>query len=328
MLMNRNLLKAGLGLALISSFSLASCKERIMVQIDGSSTVYPITEAVAAAFQEQSGDVHVTVGVSGTGGGFKKFCTGKTDISDASRVIKSDEMEKCEEAGIKFIEIPVAYDGLAVLVNPENDFVDKLTVDELKKIFQAENPAKTWAEVREGWPEEEIKAYSPGKDSGTFDYFIEAIIGKGGQVRSDALFSEDDNTLVRGISGDKNGVGFFGFAYYEENKDSLKLVPIVNPRSGEAVQPSLETVKKGTYSPLSRPLLIYVSEPSAKKDHVKKFVDFYLANVADLAKQVGYIPLSAEAYENIKAHFENLETGSVLKDVDLMGKPVESLYAN
>lgn len=299
-----------------------------MVQIDGSSTVYPITEAVAAAFQEKSGDVNVTVGVSGTGGGFKKFCSGKTDISDASRVIKSDELEKCEAAGINFIEIPVAYDGLAVLVNPENDFVDKLTVDELKKIFNSESPAKTWAEVREGWPEEEIKAYSPGKDSGTFDYFIEAIIGKGGQVRSDALFSEDDNTLVRGIAGDKNGVGFFGFAYYEENKDSLKLVPIVNPRSGEAVQPSLETVKKGTYSPLSRPLLIYVSEAGAKKDHVKKFVDFYLANVAELSKQVGYIPLSAEAYENIKAHFENLETGSVLKDVDLMGKPVESLYAN
>ncbi|HBS04523.1 MAG TPA: phosphate ABC transporter substrate-binding protein [Leptospiraceae bacterium] len=326
--MNRNIWKAGLGLALISSFSLASCKERIMVQIDGSSTVYPITEAVAAAFQEKSGDVNVTVGVSGTGGGFKKFCSGKTDISDASRVIKSDELEKCEAAGINFIEIPVAYDGLAVLVNPENDFVDKLTVDELKKIFNSESPAKTWAEVREGWPEEEIKAYSPGKDSGTFDYFIEAIIGKGGQVRSDALFSEDDNTLVRGIAGDKNGVGFFGFAYYEENKDSLKLVPIVNPRSGEAVQPSLETVKKGTYSPLSRPLLIYVSEAGAKKDHVKKFVDFYLANVAELSKQVGYIPLSAEAYENIKAHFENLETGSVLKDVDLMGKPVESLYAN
>ncbi len=328
MQMNRNIWKAGLGLALISSFSLASCKERIMVQIDGSSTVYPITEAVAAAFQEKSGDVNVTVGVSGTGGGFKKFCSGKTDISDASRVIKSDELEKCEAAGINFIEIPVAYDGLAVLVNPENDFVDKLTVDELKKIFNSESPAKTWAEVREGWPEEEIKAYSPGKDSGTFDYFIEAIIGKGGQVRSDALFSEDDNTLVRGIAGDKNGVGFFGFAYYEENKDSLKLVPIVNPRSGEAVQPSLETVKKGTYSPLSRPLLIYVSEAGAKKDHVKKFVDFYLANVAELSKQVGYIPLSAEAYENIKAHFENLETGSVLKDVDLMGKPVESLYAN
>ncbi len=328
MQMNRNIWKAGLGLALISSFSLASCKERIMVQIDGSSTVYPITEAVAAAFQEKSGDVHVTVGVSGTGGGFKKFCSGKTDISNASRVIKSDELENCKTAGVNFIEIPVAYDGLAVLVNPENDFVDKLTVDELKKIFNSESPAKTWAEVREGWPEEEIKAYSPGKDSGTFDYFIEAIIGKGGQVRSDALFSEDDNTLVRGIAGDKNGVGFFGFAYYEENKDSLKLVPIVNPRSGEAVKPSLETLKKGTYSPLSRPLLIYVSVAAAKKDHVKKFVDFYLANVAELSKQVGYIPLSAEAYENIKAHFENLETGSVLKDVDLMGKPVESLYAN
>lgn len=328
MQMNRTFLKAGLGLALISTFSFASCKERIMVEIDGSSTVYPITEAVASAFQEQSGDIHVTVGVSGTGGGFKKFCSGKTDISDASRVIKSDEMEKCDAAGIKFIEIPVAYDGLAVLVNPDNDFVDKLTVDELKKIFQSENPAKTWNEVREGWPEEEIKAYSPGKDSGTFDYFIEAIIGKGGQVRSDALFSEDDNTLVRGISGDKNGVGFFGFAYYEENKDSLKLVPIVNPRSGEAVQPSLETVKRGTYSPLSRPLLIYVSEASAKKEHVKTFVDFYLANVAELSKQVGYIPLSAEAYANIQSHFKNMETGSVLKDVDLMGKPVESLYAD
>lgn len=328
MLMNRNIWKASLGLAVISAFSLTACKERIMVQIDGSSTVYPITEAVASKFQETSKDIHVTVGVSGTGGGFKKFCNGKTDISDASRVIKKDEMEKCEANGIKFIELPVAYDGLAVLVNPENDFVDHLTVEELKQIFRTEDPAKTWKDVRDEWPAEEIKPYSPGKDSGTFDYFIEAIIGKGGQVRADALFSEDDNTLVRGISGDKNGVGFFGFAYYEENKDSLKLVPIINPRTGKPVQPSVETVKDGTYSPLSRPLLIYVSEASAKKPHVKTFVDFFLENAAEQSRTVGYIPLSDEAYKNVQKHFDDLDTGSVLIDLDLMGKPVESLYAD
>ncbi|MCB1139045.1 MAG: PstS family phosphate ABC transporter substrate-binding protein [Leptospiraceae bacterium] len=328
MQMQKYLRVTGIVTAILSVAFFASCKERIMVQIDGSSTVYPITEAVASEFQQTTNDVHVTVGISGTGGGFKKFCSGKTDISDASRVIKKDEVEKCKAANINFIELPVAYDGLAVLVNPANDFIDHLTVEELKHIFQAENPAKTWREVREDWPDEAIKVYAPGKDSGTFDYFIEAIIGDGGQVRADALFSEDDNTLVRGISGDKHGVGFFGFAYYEENKDSLKLVPIINPRTKQPVQPSIDTVKNGTYSPLSRPLMIYVSEASAKKDYVKNFVDFYLANAGKLSRQVGYIPLSEEAYTNIKKHFSDMDTGSVLMELDLMGKPVESLYAD
>lgn len=305
-----------------------SCKERVMVQIDGSSTVYPITEAVASEFQKVAENVNVTIGVSGTGGGFKKFCSGRSDISNASRVIKKDEVEKCEAAGIKFIELPIAYDGLAVMVNPANDFVDKLTVAELKQIFQVKDPAKTWKDVREEWPAEEIEVFAPGKSSGTFDYFIEAIIGKGGQVRMDALFSEDDNTLVRGISGDKNGIGFFGYAYYEENQADLKLVPIVNPRTNQPVQPSIQTVKDGTYSPLSRPLMIYVTDAAARKEHVKKFVDYYLANVGTLSRRVGYIPLSEEAYQNIIKHFEDLDTGSVLMDLDLMGKPVESLYAD
>jgi phosphate transport system substrate-binding protein len=314
--------------AILFVLAFASCKERIMVQVDGSSTVYPITEAVASEFQKEAEDVHVTVGISGTGGGFKKFCSGRTDISNASRVIKQDEVDKCEAAGIEFIEVPVAYDGLAVLVNPANEFVDQLTVDELRKIFQLKDPALTWQDIRADWPAEEIEVYAPGKSSGTFDYFIEAIIGKGGQIRSDALFSEDDNTLVRGISGDKNGIGFFGYAYYEENQDDLKVVPIVNPRTNQAVAPSIETVKTGTYSPLSRPLLIYVALPSAQKEHVRTFVTYYLGNVGTLAREAGYIPLSAEAYENIKRHYEALETGSVLMGIDLMGKPVENLYAN
>lgn len=326
--MHRSNLKWLAIVALLGSLPLVSCKDRTQIQIDGSSTVYPITEAVASEFQGVDSAIHVTVGISGTGGGFKKFCAGKTDISDASRVVKKDELEKCAGANIEFIELPVAYDGLAVLVNPKNDFINQLTVEQLEKIFRAKDPATTWKEVNDEWPDEKIKVYAPGKDSGTYDYFVEAILGKGGQVRPDALFSEDDNTLVRGIAGDKNGVGFFGFAYYEENQDSLKLVPIVNPKSKQAVAPSLETVKNGTYSPLSRPLMIYVKRTAADKPEVKKFVDFYLANAAKLSKQVGYIPLSSEAYENIKKHFADLKTGSVLHDLDLMGKPVESLYSS
>ena len=227
------------------------------IEIDGSSTVYPITEAVAEEYGKEQPNVRVTVGVSGTGGGFKRFCNGETDISDASRPIKDEEKAACEEKGIEFFDLKIAFDGLSVVVNKDNTFVDHLTVEELARIFNAENPAKTWNEVRHSFPAEPIKVYSPGADSGTFDYFNEEILDKKG-VRQDATFSEDDNTLVTGVAGDRNAIGFFGYAYYEENKDRLKVVPIDN--GAGPITPSFDTIKDGQYSPLSRPIFIYVSK--------------------------------------------------------------------
>lgn len=275
---------------------LLACTPKNKIEVDGSSTVYPITEAVAEEFRNVNNQVNVTVGVSGTGGGFKKFCNGEIDVADASRHIKSVEIEKCAEAGIEYIELEVAYDGLAVIVNKENSFLKQLTVEQLKTIFRVENPAKTWNEVDPAWPAEEIKVYSPGKDSGTFDYFVEVILGKKAQMRPDASYSEDDNILVTGVAGDKYAIGFFGLAYYEENKDKLNLAAVVNPKSGQAVQPTLETVKSGTYAPLSRPIFIYVSKAALEKPEVQQFVGFYMDSGAELSQAVGYIPLADELY--------------------------------
>ncbi len=275
---------------------LLACTAKKKIQVDGSSTVYPITEAVAEEFRGVNSEVNVTVGVSGTGGGFKKFCNGEIDVADASRHIKPVEIEKCEAAGIEFIELEVAYDGLAVIINKENDFVKQLTVDQLKTIFRVENPAKTWNEVDPAWPAEEIKVYSPGKDSGTFDYFVEVILGKKAQMRPDASYSEDDNILVTGVAGGKYAIGFFGLAYYEENKDKLSLAAVVNPKNGQAVQPNLETVKSGAYAPLSRPIFIYVSKAALAKPEVQQFVGFYMDSGAELSEAVGYIPLGDELY--------------------------------
>ncbi|KXB96923.1 MAG: phosphate ABC transporter substrate-binding protein [Chlorobi bacterium NICIL-2] len=263
------------------------------IEIDGSSTVYPITEAVAEEYGKEQPGVRVTVGVSGTGGGFKRFCNGETDISNASRPIKDEEKAVCLEKGIEFFDLKIAFDGLSVVVNRDNDFVDHLTVEELARIFNAENPAKTWNEVRDSFPAEPIKVYSPGADSGTFDYFNEEILGKKG-VRQDATFSEDDNTLVTGVAGDRNAIGFFGYAYYEENKDRLKVVPI--DAGAGPVAPSFDTIKNGQYSPLSRPVFIYVSKAAYERPEVKDFVRFYIDNVKELAAEVGYIPLPDEEY--------------------------------
>ena len=263
------------------------------IEIDGSSTVYPITEAVAEEYGKEQPNVRVTVGVSGTGGGFKRFCNGETDISDASRPIKDEEKAACEEKGIEFFDLKIAFDGLSVVVNKDNTFVDHLTVEELARIFNAENPAKTWNEVRHSFPAEPIKVYSPGADSGTFDYFNEEILDKKG-VRQDATFSEDDNTLVTGVAGDRNAIGFFGYAYYEENKDRLKVVPIDN--GAGPITPSFDTIKDGQYSPLSRPIFIYVSKAAYERPEVKDFVRFYMDNVKDLSAEVGYIPLPDEEY--------------------------------
>jgi phosphate transport system substrate-binding protein len=267
------------------------------IKIDGSSTVYPITEAVAEEFAEVAPRVRVTVGISGTGGGFKRFTVGETDISDASRPIKKKEHDASVSSGVEYIEIPVAYDGLSVVVNPANYWVDKLTVDDLKRIFLDGSPVKTWKDVRSDWPAVAVTVYAPGTDSGTFDYFKEVVAGKTGSIRSEMSVSEDDNVLVRGVAGDDGAIGFFGCAYYFENKDKLKVVPIVNPETNAAVTPKPETIESGDYAPFSRPLFIYVSRKSADRREVEAFVNFYLEEGPALAEEVGYVKLPREIYK-------------------------------
>jgi phosphate transport system substrate-binding protein len=278
------------------SASLFGCGATTGIEIDGSSTVFPVTEAVAEAFREEGSSLHVTIGVSGTGGGFKKFYRGETDISNASREIKDKEISACKEAGIEYQELTVAYDGLAVVVNPENDWANEITVEELKTIWHpdAQGTIMRWNQIRPEWPNEKIRLYGPGVASGTFDYFTEAIVGKSGMSRGDYTASEDDNLLVQGVSGDKYGLGFFGLAYFAENKDKLKLIGVDN---GEGpITPSLETVKDGTYAPLSRPLFIYVSSLAAAKPEVQSFVNFYINNAGRLCADAGYIPLPDAEY--------------------------------
>jgi phosphate transport system substrate-binding protein len=265
------------------------------VRIDGSSTVFPVTEAVAEEFQIANQGVRVTVGISGTGGGFKKFCNGETDISDASRPIKDSEREMCAEAGIEPIEVTVAYDGLAVMVNPSNDFASCMTVDELKRMWEPGSEVSRWSQVRDGWPDEDVILYGPGTDSGTFDYFTEAIVGEEDASRPDFTASEDDNVLVQGIAGDPYSLGYFGYAYYAENTDKLKLVAV---DGGEGcVAPNPQTVQSGEYKPLSRPLFIYLSRTALQRPEVAAFVRYYLTNASELVPQVGYVPLDAQAYQ-------------------------------
>ncbi|MFQ5679764.1 MAG: PstS family phosphate ABC transporter substrate-binding protein [Gemmatimonadota bacterium] len=264
------------------------------VAIDGSSTVYPITEAVAEELQRANAAVRVTVGISGTGGGFKKFCAGETDVSDASRPIRAPEREACAANGIEPLEIPVAWDGLTVVANGSNDWAECLTVDELKRIWQPGSTIRHWSEVRPEWPDREIELYGPDTDSGTFDYFTEAIVGEEDASRSDYTASADDNVLVIGVEGDEGALGYFGYAYYEENRDRLKAVA-VDDGSG-CVAPSRETVQSGAYRPLSRPLFLYVSREALERPEVRAFVEFYLQNAAELVPQVGYVPLATERY--------------------------------
>lgn len=269
-----------------------------LVRVDGSSTVFPITEAVAEEFGKQGG-AKVIVGISGTGGGFKRFCRGETDVSDASRPIKQKEIDACREGGVQYLELKVAFDGLAVVVNPQNNWVDYLTVEELKKIWEpgAQNVIMKWNQVRSGFPAEDIQLFGPGTDSGTFDYFTEVINGKPGSSRGDYTASEDDNVLVEGVASSEAALGYFGLAYYEENADKLKVVPI-RDGSGSAVVPSQDTVLNGEYTPLARPLLIYVNKNSLKtKPAVKNFIQYYLQNAATLAEEVGYVPLPSGEYE-------------------------------
>lgn len=291
------------------SISLASCGNNkkedsgATITIDGSSTVYPVTEAIAEEYRAEAPGTDVTIGVSGTGGGFQKFGRGEVAITNASRPIKDDEKAIAESNGISFVELEVAYDGLAVIVHPENDWVTCFTVEQLKKIWEpaAQGSIKRWNQIDPTWPDEEIRLYGPGVASGTFDYFTEAIVGKSGSSRGDYTASEDDNVLVQGVSGDKYGLGFFGLAYYEENADKLKMVGV---DGGEGcVEPSAETVSNGSYAPLSRPLFIYVNSSSLENPAVVDFVEFYLEEAPNLLKDVGYIPLTSEEYQREQKKF-------------------------
>jgi len=283
-----------------------------LVKIDGSSTVFPITEAVAEDFQKaKKGAVRVTVGISGTGGGFKKFCRGETDVSNASRPIVEKEMAACREAGIKYIELPIAFDALTVVMNPKNSFLKQITVAELKTMWEpgAQGKVTKWNQINPAWPDQNLKLYGPGADSGTFDYFTEAVVGKSKSSRGDFTASEDDNVLVQGVSRDVGGLGYFGFAYYFENKDKLKAVPVVN-KKGVAVTPSLEAVMDGSYEPLSRPIFIYISAKSADKPEVKEFIEYYLKHGGKLAKEVKYVPLTDADYKHALDNFSKKKTGT------------------
>ena len=282
-----------------------------IVKIDGSSTVYPITEAVAEEFQIATG-IKVTVGVSGTGGGFKKLCRGDTVMSGASRPIKANERKKCADAGIKFIEVPIAFDAITVVLNKKNDWAKELTPAELKKMWEpaAQGKITSWNQVRDSFPDKPLKLYGPGADSGTFDYFTEAINGETKAIRGDFTASEDDNVLVQGVSGDKGGIGYFGLAYYTENKNKLGVAAIKNS-DGKFVLPAIESTMDGSYNPLSRPLFVYINSAKAVSDpKVKKFVEFYLKYAGEMAREVGYIPFSDEEYAMITNHYRTLKTGT------------------
>ena len=315
----------GVGAAVAATFTFTAPVQAAVdiIEIDGSSTVYPITEAVAEEFQKETG-IKVTVGVSGTGGGFKKFCRGDTVISDASRPIKAKEIKKCKEAGIEFIEIPVAFDALTVVVNPQNDWAKEMTPEELKMMWEpaAQGKVTNWNQVRAGFPDVPLKLYGPGADSGTFDYFTEAIIKESKAIRGDFTASEDDNVLVQGVAGDKGGIGYFGLAYFEENKDKLTGVKVKNAQ-GEFVEPSVANAANGKYNPLSRPLFIYLNATKAAFDpKVKKFVDFYLKHAGKMSAEVGYVPFSNAEYAAITNHYKTLKTGTAFK------KPAIGLSVN
>ncbi|MBX3130502.1 MAG: PstS family phosphate ABC transporter substrate-binding protein [Polyangiaceae bacterium] len=293
-----------------------SKKSAEVISIDGSSTVFPITEAVAEEFQKENAGARVTVGISGTGGGFKKFCTGETDISDASRPIKPSEVELCKKHGVEYVELPIAFDGITIIANPKNDWAKHITVKELKKIFEPEAQGKVtkWSEVREGWPDKPLRLFGAGVDSGTYDYFTEAVVGKEHSSRGDFTSSEDDNVIVQGVAADPYTLGFLGFAYYENSKSKLRAIPVDDEKAdnGDApTEPTMETIRTGTYQPLSRPVFIYVSTKSLDKPIVAKFVDFYMTRGEELVKDVHYIPLPSRGYELAKARAHKRVTGSL-----------------
>jgi phosphate transport system substrate-binding protein len=304
--------------------------EPAVIKIDGSSTVFPITEAVAEEFQkEKQGKVKATVGISGTGGGFKKFVRGEIDVADASRPILAEEMAQAKTNGIEFIELPIAFDALTVVVNNQNDWVTSMTVAELKKIWEpvAQGKITHWNQVRPEWPNEKIALFGAGADSGTFDYFTEAIVGKAKASRGDYTASEDDNVLVQGVEGNKYSLGYIPYAYFAPHSNRMKAVAIQWEKNKvqEPVLPSPENVLAGNYNPLSRPLFIYVSRKSLDKPAVKEFVEFYLANVKTLATEVKYVPLADTEYQMAMDRLRNMQTGSGFGGVPEVGLPIQEL---
>ncbi len=299
------------------------------INIDGSSSVYPLTEAVAEEFRNEDPDIRITVGVSGTGGGFKKFLRGEIDISNASRPISPNELKASRENGIEFIEIPVSYDGMAIVVSPKNNFVDYVTVAELKKMWspESQNKIKTWKQVRSSWPDVPLNLYGAGTSSGTYDYFTEAINGKAKASRGDYTASEDDNVLVQGVSSDRGSLGYFGLAYYNENKSKLRLIPVKVNEDSPAIFPTDSTVQHGTYQPLSRPEFIYVNVNSAKLPHIQKFVKFYLEQALVLTKEVGYVPLPKAAYQLGYDRFINRVPGSIFENQSIVGANLMQLLS-
>jgi len=301
-----------------------------VVKIDGSSTVYPITEGVAEDFQKMKKNaVKVTVGISGTGGGFKKFCRGETDIQDASRPILEKEMADCRAAGVEYIELPIAFDALTVVMNPKNSFIKSLSVEELKKIWEpaAQGKITRWNQVNPAWPDAPIKLFGAGSDSGTFDYFTEAVTGKAKSSRGDYTASEDDNVLVQGVSQDVNAIGYFGYAYYAENQSRLKAVPIVAAAGKPAVLPGEATVLDGTYQPLARPIFIYVNIKALAKPEVREFAEYYLKSAAKIAKEVKYVPLPAKAYTMGLEHLAKGKKGTVFGGKNEVGARIDDLLA-
>jgi len=318
-----------LALGLLALGAPQRAQAQAAIKIDGSSTVFPIAEAYAEEFQIQKrGKVRVTVGVSGTGGGFKKFCRGETDIANASRPITVEEMETCRKAGIKYMEVPVAFDALTVVVNPANTWAKSMTVADLKKMWEpaAQGRITTWNQVNAKYPKEKLMLFGPGADSGTFDYFTEAVNGKAKASRGDYTASEDDNTLVQGVENNKNAIGYFGYAYYAAHKDKMTAVAIDSGKGKGAVGPSLENVTNGTYNPLSRPLFVYVRDSSAKRPEVREFVQFMLNN-GDLVSEVGYLPLPKSAYSLAWKHFEDGKLGTVFAGHPQVGITIEQLQA-
>lgn len=309
------LLALALGTVLCTFFNPLVAQEIQTIKIDGSSTVYPITNKIVEDYQASlKNPVDIKIDFSGTGGGFDKFCAGETDINNASRPIQLDEMKACNNSAVRYIELPIAFDALTIVVNPQNNWLDSITIEELNKIWSPEAEGKVirWNQVRETFPDQPLNLYAPGKDSGTYDYFTEAVVGEAGASRSDVIESEDDDVLVRGVSQDPNALGYFGLAYYEQKANDIKAIAVDSGKG--AVLPSVETVEQAQYQPLSRPLFIYINAISAQKNKaLRQFIDFYLAQAPELVTEVGYVPLPEEAYHIDKVTFHKGEVGTVFE---------------
>jgi phosphate transport system substrate-binding protein len=324
------LLLPGCGGDTIGKRADSSANESRIITIDGSSTVFPVSEAAAEEFQKLNPRVKVTVGTSGTGGGFKKFVRGETDISDASRPILREEIDLAREHGIEYIELPICFDALTVVINKDNDWVDYMSTAELRKMWDKDSKGKVtkWSDIRKGWPDEKFILFGPGTDSGTFDYFTEAINGKSRRSRDDYTASEDDNVLVQGVIGNKYGLGYFGYAYYAGHKDKLRCVPILDEhgKAKKPVEPGAEAIRAGTYTPLSRPLFLYASKKSVEeRPEVREFVEFYLKNAAALSRRKKYVPLPPKAYGMCQERFAKRQTGTGFGGKQEVGLPIEAI---